>query len=488
MPLFNLYRLQTAGRQQASVGFRDGSVLHINERTDAVLRSPHLTYVTSGEVYEIIKPGTDHRVQTATAVAAAIGTRFDVRNQKRRHRSVFIVLEGTLQVRNKLGAVLVKKNQETIVENQKAPQPPQPVNARAAIGWAANIPTPRIDGNAALDASGGQVEMYSSQTLGSQDTAMGAADAINDGRLDTGWEAAGAQNQSVTMGFQGLATYAVSRVVIDPAATGGASDATDLKTFDVQVSTTGLAGRDFSTVFSGVCQRQNTLQQFALPTNTTARFIRLIARDNYGDGHHISVAEFEVVGHAMAGLVNANLITNGNAEAGPGAVDDTQVTPLTGWSVSGNLTAVQYETAGLLSLSDHVPLDHGANFFAGGPNSAVSSATQTIDVSSKSSAIDAAKTAFLLTGYLGGFSTQDDHAVLTATFRDGNGSSLGAATIGPVTAQDRDAVSGIFVRSTSGAVPIGTRSIQVTLTMTRRQGSYNDGYADDLGLYLFAGS
>ena len=41
-------------------------------------------------------------------------------------------------------------------------------------------------------------------------------------------------------------------------------------------------------------------------------------------------------------------------------------------------------------------------------------------------------------------------------------------------------------RGTSGGLPVGTRSINALLQMTRTDGAYNDGYADNLSLVLTA--
>jgi hypothetical protein len=39
-------------------------------------------------------------------------------------------------------------------------------------------------------------------------------------------------------------------------------------------------------------------------------------------------------------------------------------------------------------------------------------------------------------------------------------------------------------QSSNGPVPMGTRSVLVVLSMTRQEGSSNDGYADNLSLVL----
>jgi len=56
-PLFNSYLLRTRAHQRASIRFRDGSILNMNQQTDALLRSSHMTQVGRGEVDEIVTSG-----------------------------------------------------------------------------------------------------------------------------------------------------------------------------------------------------------------------------------------------------------------------------------------------------------------------------------------------------------------------------------------------------------------------------------------------
>jgi hypothetical protein len=65
--------------------------------------------------------------------------------------------------------------------------------------------------------------------------------------------------------------------------------------------------------------------------------------------------------------------------------------------------------------------------------------------------------------------------------------TVGSASIGPVTNVDRSELSGLLFESTDGLVPVGTRSIDLTLLLSRVDGTYNDGYADNLSLVLTAG-
>lgn len=189
--------------------------------------------------------------------------------------------------------------------------------------------------------------------------------------------------------------------------------------------------------------------------------------------------------HRARASFETNLIVNGGAEAGTGSSTGNDVLAVPGWTTVGNFTVVQYGApGGYPSATDPGPANRGANFFAGGPNNASSSASQTINESADAAAIDRGGVSFDLAGYLGGYINQRDNAVLTVTFLSGSNATLGSASIGPVTVGDRSSATGLLLRTTSGLVPVGTRSIGVTLQMTRLDGDYNDGYADNLSLIL----
>jgi len=184
-------------------------------------------------------------------------------------------------------------------------------------------------------------------------------------------------------------------------------------------------------------------------------------------------------------IFGSNLIVNGNAESGSGAADALTTTSVPGWTVTSNFTAVQYNaSAGFPTSSSPGPSNRGTNFFSGGPNNASSRATQSIDVSSAAGVIDAGAVNFNLSGWLGGYATQGDDAVLTITFLSAGKVTLGTAALGPVSVTDRSGISGMLARSANGLLPIGTREIDVALQMTRAAGTYNDGYADNLSLNL----
>lgn len=196
-----------------------------------------------------------------------------------------------------------------------------------------------------------------------------------------------------------------------------------------------------------------------------------------------------VSGAAQASSIyGQNLILNGDAEAGAGSPDGyASAGIIPGFNVFGDFNVVRYGApGGFPLLTDPGPVARGQNFFAGGNSNAYSSATQLIDVSSGAAHIDAGSATFDLSAFLGGFSSQGDYATLTATFLNAGNGALGNASVGPVSNLDRSNQTGLLLRDTTGFVPVGTRSIQVSLEMTRLAGSYNDGYADNLSLVLAA--
>jgi hypothetical protein len=185
-------------------------------------------------------------------------------------------------------------------------------------------------------------------------------------------------------------------------------------------------------------------------------------------------------------ITGTNLIVNGDCESGVGSTDGSAVA-VPGWTVTGQATAVQWGAAGgYPAATDPGPSNRGLNFFCGGFDSP-SVLTQTISLAPYSAAIDSGKVAFGLQGYLGGYGGQDDNATLSVAFLGAGGTSVGSATVGPVLSADRSGATGMLLRSDTGKVPAGARAAVVTLTLTRVEGSANDGYADSLSLVLSGG-
>lgn len=187
----------------------------------------------------------------------------------------------------------------------------------------------------------------------------------------------------------------------------------------------------------------------------------------------------------QSSVFERNLLVNGDAEAGPGAYDETLAFGVPGWTTHGNFTAVEYGAAGAFPMwDDPGPADRGKNFFSGGPDSALSWAVQTVDVSAAAAVVDGGTVAYALSGYIGGYGDQEDNVTVTAQFLGAAGGALARVAIGPVLALDRRGVTGLVERHTSGRVPPGTRAIRVQIVSRRLGGTYNDGECDNLSLIL----
>lgn len=157
-PLYTAYFLQTRAGQRASLGFTDGTRLHINQRTDLVLRSPLHTVVRRGEVSEVDTPGSRHTVETPNAAAGAIGTQFDVSIAAPQApasgygstatpgqsfpagTTTVSVTQGIVVVSNQFGRVQVHRGEWTHVRPGQAPTRPTRHNAQADIAWTRGMP------------------------------------------------------------------------------------------------------------------------------------------------------------------------------------------------------------------------------------------------------------------------------------------------------------------------------------------------------------
>jgi hypothetical protein len=196
------------------------------------------------------------------------------------------------------------------------------------------------------------------------------------------------------------------------------------------------------------------------------------------------------VNPAHAVTFGTNLIVNPGAEAGAGSATG-DVVPVPGWTTTGNFTVVPYGAVGFPIPPTSLIGSVGNNFFAGGPNNDVSSASQTIDLSSIAEVIDAgdirsaSRVLYDLSASFGSFPEKDYPSIEVASY-NASGQEI-FTTKFPVP----EGVRGIFsvgatnFFSGSGLLP-GTRSIIVTLRMTRDTvgSSYNNAYADNLSLVL----
>ena len=134
-----------------------------------------------------------------------------------------------------------------------------------------------------------------------------------------------------------------------------------------------------------------------------------------------------------------NLIKNGGADAGPGVPNASPVsTSMPGWTRTPGFTAVNTRQAVVSRTRRLAGHRRKANFFAGGPNVATSSATQVVTVTKFKAPIDAGQRVATLTAFLGGYAEHGDSMSVTATFLSEAGKKLGVLKIGPVTVAERE--------------------------------------------------
>lgn len=206
-----------------------------------------------------------------------------------------------------------------------------------------------------------------------------------------------------------------------------------------------------------------------------------------------------------AATLGQNLILNGNAEQGNGdpignAVG-ADIPAISGWNSTNNFSVLQYgatgfefvnprgetvRVSGLPDVNSPGPADRGLNLFYGGANRGSSSASQSIDLTDLATIIDAGRGFFELSGWMGGLGSDPDNAVLSITFLNSNGLSVGDASIATPTPSQRNNTTGLFFQSVDGLVPVGTRQVNVLLNMNYVRGRVNDGYADNLSLTITA--
>ena len=191
---------------------------------------------------------------------------------------------------------------------------------------------------------------------------------------------------------------------------------------------------------------------------------------------------------ATACTLGTNLIINGDAEADTAAVGDGSADQdVSAWeNETGEFTVIRYDAPGGFPTSTGPGPANRGTFFFGAGFAETSSASQVIDISGCSSQIDSGTQPFILSGFLGGFGPQNDSPRVVLTFKNTANAPIGTASIGPVTATERNNVTGLIERKSIGIVPVGTRSVEVLLQIIRDQGVYNDGYADHLSLILAA--
>jgi hypothetical protein len=197
---------------------------------------------------------------------------------------------------------------------------------------------------------------------------------------------------------------------------------------------------------------------------------------------------------SSSSLLNKNLVANGDAEGGQGASNSTTLVAIPGWSKRINQTNVILYAASAeanrISVHDAGPANRGKNYFSGGAgNDTISGLEQVIDISALSDQIQSQAIHFTLSAYLGGYANRPDYASFGLGFQDAQGHQFKGVEVGPVYVADRHNQTGMLLRTLTGAIPAGTRKIDLTLTFfkaTNLEGPGNTACADNLSLILSA--
>lgn len=198
----------------------------------------------------------------------------------------------------------------------------------------------------------------------------------------------------------------------------------------------------------------------------------------------VSVAVGSLLNSAgfAATAINTNLVTNPGGESPAGATSYNVAVAPAGWTTTGSMTVVRYDigSASDLNAADSADASGGLNYFAGGPGSAESTASQLINLSDIAPLLATGQVSFSAGALLGGYLTQEDTASLRLEFRNAANAVISSTTTAPVTAATRANQTLLQPRLVGGSIPAGTTAINIVLTATRTSGSYNDGYADNV--------
>ena len=150
---------------------------------------------------------------------------------------------------------------------------------------------------------------------------------------------------------------------------------------------------------------------------------------------------------------------------------------ITGW------TTPQATQPAQQAVDTEGPADRLFSYYYGG-TAPTSLGEQVISLSGSESIVDTGLVNYDMSGWFGGITNEDDFTTLSAIFRNGSGGVIASNVIGAVHPADRAGLTKLLQRTATGSVPVGTRSIVLSLIMTRNAGSANDGAADNLSFVL----
>ncbi len=196
------------------------------------------------------------------------------------------------------------------------------------------------------------------------------------------------------------------------------------------------------------------------------------------------------LGAGPSAIPGGNLVQNPGAEDSLGSKVPIVVKPV-GWTTTGNLSAWEYapREADWPTQAFAATIGGGKNFFAGGPGDntqkpTTHTATQTIDVASAATEIDASQVGASLTAFIGGYTVAKDTATVTARFLNAAGAQIGSVRVGPVSFEERKRLTVLLKRTALANLPPKTQSIAVVITVVGDGNGQHHAFIDNISLTL----
>jgi hypothetical protein len=176
--------------------------------------------------------------------------------------------------------------------------------------------------------------------------------------------------------------------------------------------------------------------------------------------------------------LDLNITVNSGAEAGQGGTGDVVPIPL--WKTSSAMTAVRYGAPGFPSKAKAGAMNGETKFFYCGANTARSTARQRVGLYRRDRLIDRGGLSLDVAVRIGSPSNDGDEGRMIVRYLDAAGvviGELGTPTVA--------ATGGSMPRvKAAGAVPAGTRALQVVLEGTGTVGTSCDVYFDNVSVKL----
>jgi glycerophosphoryl diester phosphodiesterase len=163
---------------------------------------------------------------------------------------------------------------------------------------------------------------------------------------------------------------------------------------------------------------------------------------------------------------------------------ETRDRELTGWNDVVEATNAPYGGLNMPTAAQYPQGTFGKNLFISGIISGRRWMEQTIDLGGLETEIDAGMIEYSLSAWLGGYGAYDNYTALTAIFLDEDAHELASAQLSTQEHEDWDSTTGMVYLDDSGAVPLGSRSVEVRLSFERLTGGITNGMADNLSLVL----